>query len=126
MVSPPIESGLDGSLVVQYDVHVVMKRNWSISEARARLSELVAEVLRSDATISIEHRDREDRVLLVSERRYRYLEEAAERAASESGRALPVAGSMELCGSDGELEQDLARIREEAAALAGKKLTESI
>ncbi len=103
-----------------------MRRRWSISEARARLSELVAEVLRSDAAISIEHRDREERVLLVSEKRYRYLEETVDRMASESGRASPVAGSAELRGSEAELERDLARIREQAAALAGEKLAGSI
>ena len=103
-----------------------MKRRLSISEARARLSELVAQVLRDDAAISIEHRDREERVLLVSERRYRYLEETVDRLSNESGTALPVAGSPELRGSDAELERDLARIREEAAALAGEKLAESI
>lgn len=103
-----------------------MKRRLSISEARARLSELVAQVLRDDAEISIEHRDREERVLLVSERRYRYLEETVDRLSSESGAAQPVAGSLELRGSDSELERDLARIREEAAALAGEKLAESI
>jgi prevent-host-death family protein len=103
-----------------------MKRRWSISEARARLSELVAEVLRSEGPISIEHRDREERVLLVSERRYRYLEETVDRLASESARGWRVAGSMELCGSEAELERDLARIREEAEALAGEKLAGSI
>jgi PHD/YefM family antitoxin component YafN of YafNO toxin-antitoxin module len=103
-----------------------MKRRYSISEARARLSELVAQVLRDDAAISIEHRDREERVLLVSERRYRYLEETVDRLSSESGAAPPVAGSLELRGSDAELERDLTRIREEAAALAGEKLAESI
>lgn len=103
-----------------------MKRRFSISEARARLSALVAEVLQSDEAVSIEHRDREERVLLVSEKRYRYLEETVDRMATESGRASPVAGSVELRGSDAELERDLARIREEAAALTGEKLAESI
>lgn len=103
-----------------------MKRRWSISEARARLSELVAEVLESDEAISIEHRDRDERVLLVSEKRYRYLEEAVDRVASELGRVSPLAGSLELRGSDAELERDLARIREEAAALSREKLAESI
>lgn len=102
-----------------------MKRRWSISEARARLSELVAEALRSDAAISIEHRDRDERVLLVSEKRYRYLEEIADRVASEA-RASRLAGSVELRGSDTELERDLARIREEATALAEEKLAGSI
>lgn len=103
-----------------------MRRRYSISEARARLSELVAEVLRSDEAISIEHRDREEKVLLVSEKRYRYLEETADRVTSESGRGSPVAGSAELLGTDAELERDLARIREEAAALTGEKLAEAI
>ncbi len=103
-----------------------MRRRYSISEARARLSELVAEVLRSDEAISIEHRDREEKVLLVSEKRYRYLEETADRVTSESGQASPVAGSAELIGTDAELERDLARIREEAAALTREKLAKSM
>jgi PHD/YefM family antitoxin component YafN of YafNO toxin-antitoxin module len=103
-----------------------MKRRYSISQARARLSALVAEVLQNDEAVSIEHRDREERALLVSEKRYRYLEETVDRMTSESGRASPVAGSVELRGSDAELERDLARIREEAAALTGEKLAESI
>ena len=37
-----------------------------------------------------------------------------------------MAGSMELCGSEAELERDLARIREEAETLAGEKLAGSI
>lgn len=99
-----------------------MKKRWTISQARARLSDLVAEVLRTDAAFSIEHRDREERVLLVSEKRYRYLEDTLDRLSGDVDQPFPLAGSMELCGTEVELERDLVRIREEQAALAMEKL----
>lgn len=99
-----------------------MKKRWTISEARSRLSDLVAEVLRTDAVISIEHRDREEKVLLVSEKQYRYLEGTVERLSNDVHQPFPLAGSMELCGTEEELERDLARIREEQADLAREKL----
>lgn len=60
--------------------------------------------------------------MLVSEKRYRYLEATVDRLSGVVDQPFPLAGSMELCGTEVKLERDLVRIREEQAELAREKL----
>jgi hypothetical protein len=59
----------------------IMPENTGISEARRRLFELVDRVLdHPDEAVYIEHRDRAERVALISETRLAFLERQAARS----------------------------------------------
>lgn len=98
-----------------------MARTVKISEARARLFRLVDDVIDTDGIVSIEHRDREERVLLVSEKRFRYLEETLNELKKRTETLFHLAGSIDLLVSEEELEEALKEARAEQARLAKLK-----
>jgi len=99
----------------------------SISEARARLPELAQRAIDApDELIIIEHRDREERLVLTTEGHIRMLEAmVAGFRGSRSGAApFKVAGSLRTDLTDAELEAALARHRAELERAEERKTRE--
>jgi PHD/YefM family antitoxin component YafN of YafNO toxin-antitoxin module len=79
----------------------------SISEARARLPELAQRVMDTPGEmVIIEHRDREERLVLTSESHIRMLQARAEALVKrmQKGTEFKLAGSLHTDLSDDELE----------------------
>jgi len=96
----------------------------SISEARARLTELAQLVMDSPGTkVIIEHRNREERIVLVAESHIRALEVMVEKL-RESNAATPfkLAGSISSELTDQEMEAALAELRAAAASQADRRI----
>jgi PHD/YefM family antitoxin component YafN of YafNO toxin-antitoxin module len=87
-----------------------MDKSIKISEARARLFEIVDQVLvQRDGVVLIEHRDRSERAALISERYLRSLQSTIAELRRYGGRSFRLAGSARLLTSGAEVERSLAR-----------------
>lgn len=93
-----------------------------VSEARARFSELVEQVMEQPGTaVHIGHRGRKGSVVLVDALHYQLLVEKAKMTDQTWGNHFRLAGSMEILVSDEELEQGIASERRKQAELAAAK-----
>lgn len=82
-----------------------MDRCVKISDARARLFDLVDEVIGVEGgVVLIEHRDRPERAVLVSERYLRYLQRTVEELRNLGGQPFRLAGSARLVTTAGDRE----------------------
>lgn len=103
-------------------VNVNGRKPLLVSEARARFSELVEEVMDQPGTaVFIGHRDRTGSAVLVDGVHYRLLLEKAKIADSPPGEPFRLAGSIKILVSDEELEQGIAMERQRQAELAAAK-----
>src|SRR3972149_10589043 len=95
-------------------------RSLSISEARARLPEL-ARYWRGEpaGVVFIEHRDRAERLALITERRLRYLESLVGASMVREGGSFQLAGSMTSELDDEELEKALMAVKREGEGPGG-------
>jgi hypothetical protein len=94
----------------------------SISDARARLPELARRLAEDpEGVVYIEHRDRAERIALVTERRLRYLESVAAGSLVREGGTFQLAGSMASDLDDEELEDALMALKREKDAQAYRK-----
>jgi PHD/YefM family antitoxin component YafN of YafNO toxin-antitoxin module len=99
-----------------------MLRTFKISEARARLFDLVDQVTSAgESVVLIEHRDRAERAALVSEQHLRYLYATIEELRKRGIRPFRLAGSMKLLVSEDGLEAAIERTRREQTDLARSK-----
>lgn len=91
-----------------------MPKTVTASQARATLFDLIDYVARSPGErVVISHRDRKERVALVSESRLRYLEAIADARRREAEKKpFKLIGSIELLCSPEELEQEMREMRE--------------
>jgi PHD/YefM family antitoxin component YafN of YafNO toxin-antitoxin module len=86
-----------------------MDRCVKISEARARLFDLVDQVTEArEGVVLIEHRDRAERTALISERYLRYLQSTIAELRKSRGPAFRLAGSARLVARPDEVETALA------------------
>jgi hypothetical protein len=98
------------------------RRSLSISEARARLPELARYLSGApDGVILIEHRDRAERLALITERRLRYLESLVAASIVREGESFRLAGSMTSDLDDEELEEALSAVKREGDVQARTK-----
>lgn len=100
-------------------------QRFSVSEARRQLSRLLSGVSRTGLTVTITQHGKE-RAALVGIREYQELAKKAqafERARSET-RPFMVKGSLELCCSPEELEEELNHIRSRWTTAAHQSATE--
>lgn len=98
------------------------ERDINISEARRKLFDLVDEVLRKPGSaVLIRHRDREERVALVSESYLESLRQAVARLLGSGASSFRLEGSLRLATSEEELERFLSDGRARQAALAEAK-----
>jgi prevent-host-death family protein len=96
-----------------------------VSEARARFSELVEQVMEQPGTaVHIGHRGRKGSVVLVDALHYQLLVERARVAEQTWGNHFRLAGSMEVLVSDEELEAGIAEDRRAQAELAAAKFND--
>jgi hypothetical protein len=101
------------------------RRSLSISEARARLPELARYLSATpDGVVFIEHRDRAERLALVTERRLRYLESLVASSLVREGGSFQLAGSMTSDLDDEGLEKALMDVKREVEARAQTKSRE--
>lgn len=105
-----------------------MKKRLTVSEARAKLFDLVEYVTETpDSTVVIEHRDRKGRAVLVDESHYQYLEAMTRELKKQvPPTEFRLAGSLlPPEGDDGvDLGEVLDQVRKEQAILFQKKLDE--
>jgi hypothetical protein len=95
----------------------------TVSQARAQLFDLIDEVTQNpEAPVVIEHRDRDERAVLVDERHYRYLVEAAHGVMVARERPFKLFGSMRLNVPEDEFDAWLDENRRTQADLATRKL----
>lgn len=86
-----------------------MDRCVKISDARARLFDLVDEVIEAqEGMVLIEHRDRAERAALVGERYLRYLQSTVAELRKSRGPSFRLAGSARLVASADEVDAALA------------------
>ena len=92
----------------------------TITEARRRLFDLFEEVLeRGDAVVAIEHRDRKERAVLVSESYVRSLEARVAALEAKNGSGFRLIGSATLVGDPDTI---LDEVRARQAELFEAKL----
>jgi len=99
-----------------------MTRHMSISEARRKLFELAEYVAAQDGVVFIEHRDKRERVALVSEARLNYLEASLRELRRQVVKPFRLAGSIVSELSDDELEHALQELRSDAREQARAKI----
>lgn len=100
------------------------KKPLLVSEARARFSELVEQVMEQPGTaVHIGHRGRKGSVVLVDALHYQLLVERAKVAEQTWGNHFRLAGSMEILVSDEDLEAGIAADRRAQAGLAAAKFS---
>ena len=100
-------------------------RSLSISAARARLPELARYLSGApDGVVFIEHRDRAERLALITERRLRYLESLVGASLVREGGSFQLAGSMTSDLDDEELEEALMAAKREGETQAETKSEE--
>lgn len=100
-----------------------MDKKLKISEARAKLFDLVDYVTGEDhGVVLIERRNKPERAALVSEEHLRYLYATIEGLESKQRSPFRLKGSMKLLVSPEELEAALGEGRREQAELAARKL----
>lgn len=98
-----------------------MKKRLTVSEARAKLFELVEYVTDTpDAAVVIEHRNRKGRAVLVDESHYQYLEAMASELKKQA-QPFRLVGSIQSDLSANELEEAMEENRREQARLAQEK-----
>lgn len=98
------------------------RRSISISEARARLPELARFLAGTpEGVILIEHRDRAERLALITERRLRYLESLLTASLVREGESFLLAGSMTSDLDDDGLEEALSALKREDEVRAQRK-----
>ena len=98
------------------------RHSLSISEARARLPELARYLAGTpEGVVLIEHRDRSERLALITERRLRYLESLVSASLVREGESFRLAGSMTSDHDDEELEEALAALKREREVEARRK-----
>jgi len=100
------------------------KQRWSlsISEARARLPELARFLSGApEGVVLIEHRDRVERLALITVRRLRYLESLVSASQVRDGRGFELAGSMTSDLDDEQLDEALSAMKRESEDQAGTK-----
>lgn len=96
-----------------------------VSEARARFSELVEQVMDAPgSTVVIGHRDRKGSAVLVDACHYQLLLAKAEIADNPPGEPFRLAGSMKLLVPPDELEGGIAAERRRQADLAAAKFAD--
>jgi hypothetical protein len=94
-----------------------------ISQARSRLPELARYLARHpDQVVLVEHRDLDDRMVLMTEGRLRYLETLIEELRKQVGRPFRLAGSITSGLGDEELELALKKGQAEQGRLEDEKL----
>jgi PHD/YefM family antitoxin component YafN of YafNO toxin-antitoxin module len=100
-----------------------MKKRMTVSEARARLFDLVEYVTETpDAAVVIEHRSRKGRAVLVDESHYQYLEAMASELKKQA-KPFRLAGSLRpVDGSEVDLVEIVEENRRKQAELSRKKL----
>lgn len=100
------------------------KKRMNVAEARAKLYDLVEYVTGTpDSAVVIEHRDRNERAVLVDEGHYRYLESVVYEMKKRDEKPFKLAGSLRpVDGNDVELVEVLEKNRKEQAELFRKKL----
>ena len=98
------------------------RRSISISEARARLPELARFLADTpQGVVLIEHRDRAERLALITERRLRYLESLLAASLVRKDGSFQLAGSMTSDLDDDGLEEALSALKREGEARAQRK-----
>lgn len=101
------------------------KKPLLVSEARARFSELVEQVMEQPGTaVHIGHRGRKGSVVLVDALHYQLLVERAKVAEQTWGNHFRLAGSIEILVSDEELEAGIAADRRAQADRAAAKFSD--
>jgi len=102
-----------------------MKKRMTVSEARAKLFDLVEYVTDTpDAAVVIEHRNRKERAVLVDESHFQYLEAVA-REMRKQAPPFRLEGSLQpLDGSEVDLVDVVERNRRRQADLSRRKLGE--
>lgn len=100
-----------------------MDRKLKISEARAKLFDLVDYVTSEErGVVLIERRDKPERAALISEEHLRFLYATIQGLEKKGCAPFRLKGSMKLLVSPEELEAALAEGRREQAELAARKL----
>jgi hypothetical protein len=95
----------------------------TVSQARAQLFELIDEVTQNpEEPVVIEHRDREERAVLVDEGHYRYLVNVAQGVMVAREQPFKLFGSMQLKVPEDEFDAWLDENRRTQADLAARKL----
>jgi hypothetical protein len=98
------------------------RRSLSISEARARLPELARYLAETpEGVVLIEHRDRAERLALITERRLRYMESLLSATLVQEGGSFRLAGSMTSDLDDEGLEAALSALKREGEVRARRK-----
>jgi hypothetical protein len=77
-----------------------------------------------DGVVFIEHRDRSERLALITESRLRYLESLQAASLAKEGDSFELAGSMTSDLDDEELEEALMSVKREEEAQSRKKRKE--
>lgn len=97
-------------------------RSLSISEARARLPELARYLSGApNGVVFIEHRDRVERLALITEKRLRYLESLVSGSLVREGGSFQLGGSMTSDLDDEELDKALMAVKREGEARSQTK-----
>lgn len=101
------------------------KKELTVSEARARLFELVEQVTGNpDEPVVIEHRNKGGRAVLVDADRYDYLASLARGVMKVHERPFQLYGSMQLGVPEDEFDAWLDENRRDAADRAARKLAD--
>ena len=99
-----------------------MKRQMSISEARARLPELAHRIAASPGRVEyIAHRDLDEDIAMTTRSHLRFLEDSLRELRRRSAGEFRLAGSMSTGLSDAQVEAGLAAVKAEAAGTADAK-----
>lgn len=93
-----------------------MKRNLSISQARARLPELAHRIAGSPGRVEyIAHRDLDEDIAMTTRSHLRFLEDSLQELRSRSATAFRLAESMSTDLSDAQVEAALAALKVDAS-----------
>jgi PHD/YefM family antitoxin component YafN of YafNO toxin-antitoxin module len=122
--SPHLQSQSGLLLLASYLYIMLYNMKYSISDARARLPELAQLVMESPGKkVIIEHRNREERIVLIAESHVRALEEMVNKLREMNGAApFKLVGSITSDLSEAELEAALTEMRAAEAATAAARL----
>jgi len=99
-----------------------MPKLMSISEARARLTELAHRIAGSPGRVEyIAHRDLDDDIAMTTRSHLRFLEDSLAQLRARAAGDFRLADSMTTDLTDAELEAALAGVEREAAGAAADK-----
>lgn len=102
-----------------------MKRQMSISEARARLPELAHRIAGSPGRVEyIAHRDLDEDIAMTTRSHLRFLEDSLRELRRRSAGTFRLAESMSTALSDARVEAGLAGVKAEASGTAEAKRKE--